>query len=328
MNWIINPKGEVFEKWKVFVSEHEQSNFFQSYEFVKLYQSNGYTINTFVAFENEKIIASYNVLFLKEQFGILSSLTKRAVTWGIPLTNSPNLLYDTLNTVIKKFKNDFIFLEIRPLYPLNNEERNTFQKLNFFIEQHYTIYNNLNTNFLELYHSGRKKNIRRAQKNKLLSFKELDSPEALNNSGNLIINLYKKLKLPCPNIVFFNSIKDYPSIKTFGVFYKEQMVACRIVLTYGNTIYDWYAAASDQGKTFFANDYIVHEIFNWGQKNGFSHFDFGGAGKSNQNYGVRDYKLKFGGNLVEIGRVLYINKPLLYKIGKIGFKTMKLLRGK
>ena len=103
MNWIINPKGDVFEKWKVFVSEHEQSNFFQSNEFVKLYQSNGYTVCTFVAFENEKIIASYNVLFLKEQFGILSSLTKRAVTWGMPLTNSSSLLKDMLKAAVHSF---------------------------------------------------------------------------------------------------------------------------------------------------------------------------------------------------------------------------------
>ena len=328
MHWIINPKGDLYEKWKVFVSEHEQRNFFQSFEFVNIYKSNGYIVNTFVAFDDEKIVASYNVLFLKEQFGIFSSLTKRAVSWGMPLTNSMLIIKETLNTVIEKCKNDFIFFEIRPLYPLSSEENNTLQELNFRIEQHYTVFNPLNTNFFDFYHSGRKKNIRRAQRNRLISFKELETSEELNNAGELIIALYKKLRLPCPDIDFFNSIKDYPSVKTFGVFYNNKMIACRIILTYVNSIYDWYAAASEEGKTFFANDYIVNEIFIWGQKKGFSHFDFGGAGTSNQNYGVRDYKLKFGGNLVEIGRVFYINKPISYRLGKIGFKILKLLRGK
>ncbi len=328
MRWIINPNDELLEKWKVFVSEHEDKNFFQSYEFVKLYNSNGYSVKTFVAIENEKIVASYNVLFLKDKFGILSSLTKRAVTWGMPLTNSSSLLKDSINAVIEHCKNDFIYFEIRPLYPISPIKCNSLNELKFKLEQHYTVFNNLELDFFSLFHSGRKKNIRRAQRNELLIFKELKSAEEINHAGELIITLYRNLRLPCPNIDFFNSIKDFPSIKTFGVYFKEKLVACRIVLTYLNSIYDWYASATDEGKAIFANDFIVHEVFNWGQKNGYRHFDFGGAGKSNQNYGVRDYKLKFGGNLVEIGRAVYINKPFKYEIGKIGFKTLKLLRGK
>lgn len=328
MQWITNPSGAIFDKWKVFITEHERYNFFQSDEFVRLYKLNGYNVNTYIALENNEIVASYNVLFLKENFGIFSSLTKRAVTWGLPLTTSTFFLKETLKKVIEICKNDFIFFEIRPLIQLCEQEKFAFNELNFKIDQHYTIFNDLKTNFFELYHSGRKKNIRRAQKNKLLSFRELESKEELTTAGELITSLYKNLRLPCPNIFFFNSISNYSSVKTFGVFYKEKMVACRIVLTYGTSIYDWYAAASNEGKTTFANDFIVNEIFNWGQQKGFTHFDFGGAGKLNQNYGVRDYKLKFGGNLIEIGRVFYINKPVLHLMGKLGFKILKLLRGK
>ena len=48
-----------------------------------------------------------------------------------------------------------------------------------------------------------------------------------------------------------------------------------------------------------------------------------GAGKPNESYGVRDFKAKFGGQLVEHGRFLLILNHVLYQIGKIGVSLMK-----
>jgi lipid II:glycine glycyltransferase (peptidoglycan interpeptide bridge formation enzyme) len=48
-----------------------------------------------------------------------------------------------------------------------------------------------------------------------------------------------------------------------------------------------------------------------------------GAGKPEETYGVRDFKARFGGELVEHGRYLCVRKPLLYWLGKMGVKLMK-----
>ena len=58
-------------------------------------------------------------------------------------------------------------------------------------------------------------------------------------------------------------------------------------------------------------------------ENGFSVFDMMGAGKPDEGYGVRDFKARFGGKLVEEGRFVHIAHPLLYKIGKWGVKLLK-----
>ena len=39
-------------------------------------------------------------------------------------------------------------------------------------------------------------------------------------------------------------------------------------------------------------------------KNGIEKFDFMGAGSPDEDYGVRDFKAKFGGSLVEPGRFI------------------------
>ena len=49
----------------------------------------------------------------------------------------------------------------------------------------------------------------------------------------------------------------------------------------------------------------------------------GAGAPGDGGYGVREFKAKFGGELVEYGRFKYIcNKPL-YAIGKLGVKLMK-----
>ena len=48
-----------------------------------------------------------------------------------------------------------------------------------------------------------------------------------------------------------------------------------------------------------------------------------GAGSSDEDYGVREFKSKFGGKLVNYGRFIKINNKLLYKIGKMGLKVIQ-----
>ena len=125
---------------------------------------------------------------------------------------------------------------------------------------------------------------------------------------------------------FFQSTLKFENIKCFGLFLNQKLIATRFILCYRDILYDWYGTADDQGKKLYANDYMIERIFNWGLKNNFSIFDFGGAGNLKDNSGIREYKLKFGGELIEIGRIHFISKPVHYKLGKLGFSILKKLR--
>lgn len=54
-------------------------------------------------------------------------------------------------------------------------------------------------------------------------------------------------------------------------------------------------------------------------------FDFMGAGKPNKPYGVREFKKRFGGELVEYGRYRLICKKKYFNLGKF---VMKLYNSK
>jgi lipid II:glycine glycyltransferase (peptidoglycan interpeptide bridge formation enzyme) len=55
----------------------------------------------------------------------------------------------------------------------------------------------------------------------------------------------------------------------------------------------------------------------------FDKFDFMGAGKPDESYGVREFKSKFGGTLLEHGRFLYICNSGLYKLGKFIVRKLR-----
>ena len=52
-------------------------------------------------------------------------------------------------------------------------------------------------------------------------------------------------------------------------------------------------------------------------------YDFGGAGKPDEEYGVRDFKAKFGGNLVNFGRNVFVHNPMLLKLSRHGYEVYR-----
>ena len=115
-------------------------------------------------------------------------------------------------------------------------------------------------------------------------------------------------------------------LKTFVAVSNEEIIGCRMVLCYGDIVYDWYAGASEKHLDKYPNDFLPWKVMQWGSLNGYKYFDFGGAGKPNEAYGVRDHKLKFGGNLIEYGRFEKIHNNFMMQIGKLGLKAFKLIK--
>lgn len=72
---------------------------------------------------------------------------------------------------------------------------------------------------------------------------------------------------------------------------------------------DWYAGADRDYARLYPNDFLVWHLLQWGQTQGYQIFDSGGAGHPDKPYGVRDFKERFGGQLVNYGRSVKIHAP-------------------
>ena len=134
-----------------------------------------------------------------------------------------------------------------------------------------------------------------------------------------------KVRTPLWSWEFFEKLYHVEHAKYILVELDGQIVggtAC--VCLPGRAVYEWYACGLDNCR----DDIRPLSVAIWGEmqyaaENGYPLFDFMGAGKPDEPYGVRDFKAEFGGELVEHGRFLCIRKPLLYWIGKMGVKWLK-----
>ena len=61
----------------------------------------------------------------------------------------------------------------------------------------------------------------------------------------------------------------------------------------------------------------------WGAQHGYTTYDFGGAGKPDEEYGVRDFKAKFGGKLVHLGRYIYVHAPMRLKLSEFAYSLYR-----
>jgi lipid II:glycine glycyltransferase (peptidoglycan interpeptide bridge formation enzyme) len=136
----------------------------------------------------------------------------------------------------------------------------------------------------------------------------------------------EKVKKPLPEFTFFENFYYHKYLgKYLLVKYNDRIVGGVMCPIYKDTIYELYECSLE--KDFkYSGALATWAPIEYAIKIGLKYYDFMGAGSPKSNYGVRDFKSKFGGKLVQYGRFLRINNPLLYQIGKWGLKVIKVFK--
>ena len=291
----------------------------------------------------------------KERNAIKQFFTRRAIIYGGPLL-AEDISNEALNALLSAVKSmpysliacgvpekstDFwgalsphrpnwriapIYIECRNFYDYSRWKP-VFEANGFAYKKHLNFH--INTTSLDLAQSNigkhRWKYIRLSMRD---GAKIVENPtiEQVRVFYTILQDLYQtKVKTPLWSWEFFEQLYCVQHAKYILVELDGQIVggtAC--VCLSGKAVYEWYACGLDNCR----DDIRPLSVAIWGEmqyaaENGYPLFDFMGAGKPDEPYGVRDFKAEFGGELVEHGRFLCIRKPLLYKIGTLGVKWLK-----
>lgn len=315
-----------------FVKKHPNGNVFQTPQMYDVYLNTPKYEPVFWAVADEKnnILATLLAVICKEHSGLLGMFTARAIVWGGPLIKDDDPL--VLEFILQQYENEMksraIYTQFRNLWDCS-ENKELYAKNKFVYENHLDILVDVSKEEDELWQKvnrkGRNK-IRQAYK-KDVTVTVKNSNTALEKCFDILSDVYSHAKLPLPDLNFFRSLYNYLSEDTkfliFTAQHNGEIIGCRLVLSYQDILYDFYAGSYYNCRDKFPNDLLPWEIFLWAKKNNYTVFDFGGAGKPNVPYGARDYKMKFGGELVNWGRFEKIHKPFLMKIGKLGLRFYK-----
>ena len=107
--------------------------------------------------------------------------------------------------------------------------------------------------------------------------------------------------------------------------YQEEFIGGIVCPVFMNkVIYEWFVCGKDGVyKNIYPSVLATWAAMQFGAENNIPRFDFMGAGKPDEAYGVREFKSKFGGELVSHGRFLYVALPFFLKAGKTAVKILK-----
>jgi serine/alanine adding enzyme len=104
---------------------------------------------------------------------------------------------------------------------------------------------------------------------------------------------------------------------------EDEPAAVSVVLLYKDRVFSWYGGVDRRFMASVPNEILTWKEFEWSCQHGYAVYDFGGAGKPNEKYGVRDFKAKFGGELVSYGRNIWVAHPAWFAVSKFGYALLR-----
>lgn len=315
--------------WNELLKNNEFASPFQSFKFYSFFNSMlDLSANAFACEDNSELIALCVVTYQKEK-GIKGFFSRRAIIYGGPLIKHRNFkaLSILLQYIKSYYKKRAIYIEIRNFFNYS-DFNDTFKSIEWQYIPYLNFQLNLNNiskdQILSKFKYNRRREIKQSIKN--------GATYALCNSEDELIKIYeileelyrKKVKLPLPPLHYFISLYKYNIIKVFIVKHENKVIGGAFcpILPQRNIYTYYYCGIRDYHKKIFPTHLAVLATIEYAIDNNIRILDFMGAGKPNEEYGVRKYKSEFGGNLVEDGRYIKILHPLLFRIGKLGLKIL------
>ena len=318
------------KEWAAFLKTAKASNPFHAASFFDFFQNDPRQDSLAVAITSEDQIRALVVAAIHKEAGFKSYFSKRAIVYGGVAFNDHEYISKLLEALQERLKGKAIYIEIRNFFSFK-DYKDQFKTWDY--QPHINIKLDVSKfEAAEDYLASLKYNRRREIKQSIKAgadFVETRNEFEVSKIYKILEELYlERVKLPLPSREFFLNQLNFDCFKVFVVKHKDQVIGGAFTLYLeGKGIYTWYyCGIRDYDKKIFPTHLAVMAVIDFAHKNGLSHVDFMGAGRPDEEYGVRKYKLQFGGELVEDGRYLKILNPLLFSIGKTGIRLLSKLK--
>ncbi len=324
------------DRWQAFVDTNPRGNIFHTPEMFEVFRrTKDHLPELWAVEENGEILALMVSVKVAVMGSFMGSLAARRVVYGgflcHPTLDSSAALEYLLEAYAEKVKGDALFTEFRNQYDVS-AFKPILESCGFHFEEHQNYLVDLNMPLDAVWHNlheGARAKIGQAQRKKQLIIEAVESREQIPTWYALVQQTFAHAQVPLADISLFEAAYDCLApvnrVRFLLGRVGDEYVAASASLLYKRCIYDWYRGFNrDYGK-YRPNDLLVWDILEWGVNHGYATFDFGGAGRPNEEYGPRSFKSKFGGALVNYGRNVCIHSPLKYRLSRWGYQVARRL---
>jgi len=324
---LINNDEISLEAWKSLIEVSPFASPFQTPDFYKLFNSvEGFSAKVIAVADEEKLQALV-VITLQKEPGIKGFFSRRGIIYGGPLIKNgySNALELLLKEMQRPLLKEVIYLETRNFFDFS-----PFKEIFLNLGWNYTPYLNyqLQTKerdfMLQNVSDSRMRQIRKAMKSGV-TWSEATKIEEVDVFYNILSTLYKtKIRKPLLPLGFFQTFFTHQIGKFLLVNFQGKIIGgIMCPVTEGKAIYEFYICGLDQDfKEQYPSVMATWAAMEYANQHQIPMFDFMGAGIPGKEYGVREFKARFGGELVEHGRFIKVLNPFLYGLGQAVLKVL------
>jgi hypothetical protein len=333
MNLHIEIDREIDRKsWRDFVAAQKNGNIFQTPEMFDFFSAvRNYQPLAIVCLDDDKKIHGLLLaVHEREHPGFVGRFSSRAIAFGGPLlaaSGAENALALILDAFIGKLGKKTIYLELRNLFDFADQAA-TFTKYGFAFKEHLNFQVPIfaGADPQKKLSSNRKRQIKKSLASGAC-IEEASTMEEVDEFYDILFDLYKnKVRKPLPDHSFFKNF--FLAKETLGIYllvkFNGKVIGGIMCPIFKNkTIYEWFVCGLDAAyPEQYPSVLATWAAIDYAHKNNIIYFDFFGAGAPDQDYGVREFKARFGGDLVNYGRFIRINNKILYGFGKLALKAL------
>lgn len=315
-------------EWQALVERSSKATYFQTPECYDLYASVGFMQPFVFSVRDEHRLLGVMCGYVVAEGGLIKRyFSKRAIVPGGLLLDDSienDKVQLLLNKAIDKFSTQAIYFEIRN-YTDYSHYKTAIVSAGFEYRAHLNIHVPINSaeasrNAL---HATKQRQLKTAERAGV-RWEQSVSVEDTQAFYSCLAKLYAtKVHKPLFAYPFFEELVVQKNTYLLVVKHHDKVIGGMVCAVLPNKcVYEWFVCGDDVTyKKLYPSVMATWAGIAFAAQLGIPCFDFMGAGKANVEYGVREFKSKFGGELVEHGRFLYICRPRLYAIGKWMMKT-------
>jgi hypothetical protein len=320
-------------KWREFVDNHPQSNIFHTPEMFQVFaRTKGFEPELWAVIDSHGEIKCLFIPILNTVLnGVFQYFTTRAVAYGSILCAQGSDGDEALSLLLSSYnqkRNRLLFTELRNLSDFG-EIQPSLKQNGFIYEDHLNFLFDLRNPAEEMWkniRSNARRNIKKAEKSHVIIEDIVDMGE-LSEAYQILKHVYSRIQVPLPDKSMFEAgfevLRPKGMLKILLAKLEEEPIGTLTLLIYKGTVTYWYTGILREFASYRAGDLLVWHTLKFGSRGGYRTFDFGGGGKPDEEYGVRDFKAKFGGELVNFGRNIKIHAPIRYQLSLLGYKMLR-----
>lgn len=322
-------------QWERFVREHPGGNIFHTPQMGEVFSRTGIfePLVTAAVGDAGNLLALLPLVMLPAVGGPLGRLTSHAVAYGGVLCAPGEKGRQGLDLLLRdstaRLRRRVLFTELRH-QETADEIRPVLERNGYRFREHLNFVIDLEGGPDQVFaRIGKRtrKHIRRGMKKGTVEIEEIRRIDDLAPCYALLKRTYRRARLPlAPAALFENAFRILSPLGMIRITMARvegRPASVSIELIYKQTVHGWYGGTDREFAAETPTELVMWDILQWAAGNLCRVYDFGGAGRPEKKYGVREFKAKFGGRLVHPGRSVRIHRRFLHGVLDGGYRLLR-----